>query len=116
MLECGGGLAQDVITTVGQVGHLFVRCSVVRWGSYRHKFGVFGLCGVSLSIFSDLYIGVVILHTIYWLAALPFPFDKRLETQLFQAFELRFKEFLSMKKSGGRPPPLPAIPRPDDPE
>ena len=35
---------------------------------------------------------------------------------LFQAFELRFKEFLSMKKSGGRPPPLPTIPRPDDPE
>jgi len=50
VLECGGGLAQDVITTVGQ------------------------------------------------------------------AFELRFKEFLSMKKSGGRPPPLPNIPRPDDPE
>lgn len=51
VLECGGGLAQDVITTVGQ------------------------------------------------------------------AFELRFKEFLSLKKAGGqRPPPLPAILRPDDPE
>ena len=39
-----------------------------------------------------------------------------LKTIRFQAFELRFKEFLSMKKSGGRPPPLPTIPRPDDPE
>lgn len=52
VLECGGGLAQDVITTVGQ------------------------------------------------------------------AFELRFKEFLSLKKSssGHRPPPLPSLPRFDDPE
>ena len=70
-------LAQDVITTVGQVGLLFVHCSVVRWGSYRHKFGVLGLCGVSLSLFSDLCIGAVILHTIYWLAALPIPFEQK---------------------------------------
>ena len=30
-----------------------------------------------ISIFSDLCIGVVILHTIYWLAALTIPFEQK---------------------------------------
>ena len=81
MLECGGGLAQDVITTVGQVFMLF--------------------------------------HTESTPLLIYLCLDKATPLQTiitFQAFELRFKEFLSMKKSGGRPPPLPNIPRPDDPE
>ena len=69
VLECGGGLAQDVITTVGQVLHSIAGPNV----DHAH-----------------------------------------------QAFELRFKEFLTKGGGGGgragtnRPPPL-AL-RPDDPE
>jgi len=38
-------------------------------------------------------------------------------TTVGQAFELRFKEFLNLKKNGGhRPPPLPSLPRTEDPE
>ena len=34
VVGCWLVLAQDVITTVGQVSLLFVHCSVVRWVSY----------------------------------------------------------------------------------
>ena len=82
MLECGGGLAQDVITTVGQVsllnqpgwllivgcwlvlaqdvittvgqvGLLFVHCSVVRWVSYISL--VYLVFTVSHELYSPIY-------------------------------------------------------------
>ena len=101
MLYCGGGLAQDVITTIGQAFELrynqLVNATKVEYFLFIPKL---------LFTFS-VYLVLEILNRVW---------------NVFVS-NFRFKEFLK-KTPGPRPPPLPALrqvpmhhyPLPDDPE